>query len=439
MFPSRRRRLALGAAVGAAALLFQPVPALAVEKGQCDTVFVMDAFCEAGKSALEATGDAITAPVRFAADSAVDTITTWVADTAHWLLGKVLNFIDDSTSPDLEAEWFTERYEFMIGLASLVVLPMLLVASIRAILTQDVGQLLRSFFLYLPVAVMGTTVAIFLTKSLLSITDALSSFVARGVGAESGQIFDSVGEALGSTGVVSPALPSFAIFIGALLLVIGSFFVWLELLVRSAAVTVSAFFLPLMLAGLVWPATSRWTRRLVETLIALILSKFVIVAVISLATAALADPGGGGFGAVMGAAALMLMAAFSPLALLKLMPVVEGAAIAQFEGVGRKPINTVRPGGSVHQAASMMRSKVGGGQGPQMALAGAAGPAVAAGAVASRRSRSDDGTVPRPPEVPKSSSRASSASPSAANEPRPSTARPSSADARTSKRQDRDG
>lgn len=423
--------------VGIVAVMVAPSPLAQAAPSKCEVAAIFDSICEAGKTVAEATGDAITAPVRFAADSAVDTITTWVADTAHWLLGKVLNFIDDSTSPDLEAEWFTERYEFMIGLASLVVLPMLLVASIRAILTQDVGQLLRSFFLYLPVAVMGTTVAIFLTKSLLSITDALSSFVARGVGGDSGQIFDSVGEALGNTGVVSPALPSFAIFIGALLLVIGSFFVWLELLVRSAAVTVSAFFLPLMLAGLVWPATSRWTRRLVETLIALILSKFVIVAVISLATAALADPGGGGFGAVMGAAALMLMAAFSPLALLKLMPVVEDAAIAQFEGVGRKPINTVRPGGSVHQAASMMRSKVG--HGPRVALAGAAGPAVAAGAVASRRSRSDGGTVPRPPEVPKPSSTTSSASPSAANEPRPSTARPSSADPRPSKRQDRDG
>jgi hypothetical protein len=162
------------------------------------------------------------------------------------------------------------------------------------------------------------------------------------------------------------------------------------LLVRSAAVTVSVIFLPLMLASLVWPATSRWTRRLVETLVALILSKFVIVAVISLATAALADPGGGGFGSVMGAAALMLMAAFSPMAILKLMPMAEGAAMSHLEGIGRKPIQTMRPVGSVNQAASIMRSKLdSGAPSSRMAVAGAravtpAGAAVAAGVGAAR-------------------------------------------------------
>ena len=206
-----------------------------------------------------------------------------------------------------------------------------------------------------------------LTKNLLAVTDALSAAVGEGVGGDVSDIFDSVGRTLGPAG---PAAPSFAIFFGALLLLIGSFFVWLELLVRAAAVTVSVFFLPLILAGLVWPATMRWTRRLIETLVALILSKFVIVAVISLATAALADPGRGGFGAVMGGAALMLMAAFSPIALLKLMPLVEGAAVAHFEGIARRPVESVRSGGSVNQAISIMQSKVGAGRPARMPVAG---------------------------------------------------------------------
>jgi hypothetical protein len=303
-------------------------------------------------------------------------ITSWVADSAQWLLGKVINFIDDSTSPNLGAEWFVEHYEFMLGLAALVLLPMLLMATIRAVVNQDMSQLLRSFFVYLPVSILGTFIAVSLTQMLLAITDALSVAVADGIAGDVSQIFDSVGEALTkSVGTTSPGAPSFAVLFGALLLIIGSFFVWLELLVRSAAVTVSVFFLPLMLAGLVWPATARWARRLVETLVALILSKFVIVAVISLATAALSDPGGGGFGAIMGGAALMLMAAFSPVALLKLMPVAEGAAVSHLEGVGRKPVEAMRSGGSVNQAVSIMRSKVGsaGGSSPHMAAAGTAG------------------------------------------------------------------
>ena len=64
---------------------------------------------------------------------------------------------------------------------------------------------------------------------------------------------------------------------------------WLELLIRSAAVYVAVLFLPLAIATLVWPAVSHWCRRLVETLAALILSKFVIVAVLSLAAGALSS------------------------------------------------------------------------------------------------------------------------------------------------------
>lgn len=360
-----------------------PAPAVAAP-GKCEAG-ILDLACEAGKTIAGKAGEIITAPVRAAASGAVDMLTSWVADGAQWLLGKVIGFIDHSTSPDLNAQWFAERFQFMVGLAALVVLPMLLLAAIRAVMNQDASQLLRSFFVYLPVAILGTFVAVFLTQTLLAITDSMSAAVADNIAGDVSQIFDSVGKGLGTTGGVAPTAPSFAIFFGALFLIIGAFFVWLELLIRSAAVTVSVFFLPLMLAGLVWPATSRWVRRLVETLVALILSKFVIVAIISLATAALAEPGGGGFGAVMGGAALMLMAAFSPMALLKLMPMVEGAAMSHLEGVGRKPIQTMRPDGSVNQAVSIMRSKVGASSSsPRMAVAGAgtttpAGAAVVAG------------------------------------------------------------
>jgi hypothetical protein len=294
----------------------------------------------------------------------------------------VISFIDNSATPTLDASWFSERYEFMVGMAALILLPMLLIATIRAVVSQDISQLLRSFFVYLPVAICGTFAAVTITQALLVATDALSAAVAQNIAGDVSQIFDSVGSSLsGSVGGV-PGAPSFAIFFGALLLVVGSFFVWIELLVRSAAVTVAVFFLPMVLAGLVWPAAMSWTKRLVEILMALILSKFVIVAVISLATAALAEPGKGGFGTVMGASALMLMAAFSPFVLLKLIPMAEGAAIDSLQGVGHKPIQAAGPNGGVHQTLSMMRSKTSSPKAAGLAVAGAgigAGSAAAAG------------------------------------------------------------
>lgn len=362
------------------ALVIGAPPAMAAP-GKCEAVFFWDPVCEAGKTVAGKAGEVLTAPVRYAANSAVDSVTSWVADTAQWILKRVINFIETSTTPSLDADWFTERYEFMIGLAALILVPMLIIATLRAVVTQDLGQLVRSFFVFLPVAILGTLAAVTITQALLSVTDAMSAAVARNIAGDVSGIFDSVGSTLSnSVGVANPALPSFAVFFGALLLIVGSFFVWLELLVRSAAVTVAVFFLPMILAGLVWPAAMRWTRRLIEILVALILSKFVVVAVISLATAALAEPGQGGFASVMGGAALMLMAAFSPFALLKLMPMVEGAAIDHLRGTGRGPIQTVRPDGGVNQAISIMRSKTRSRSGGLATAGAGAGGAVAAGA-----------------------------------------------------------
>lgn len=370
---------ALIVVMAASGAILVVAPTASAAPGKCDA-WLLDPACEAGKTIAGKAGEVAAAPVRYAAGGAVDAMTSWVADTAKWILGRVISFIDHSTTPTLGAGWFVERYRFMIGLAALILLPMLLVATIRAVVSQDMSQLLRSFFVYLPVAVLGTFVAIHVTQALLSITDAMSAAVARNVAGDVSQIFESVNGTLSEPTGVGPAAPSFAVFFAALLLVLGAFFVWLELLIRSAAVTAAVFFLPMVLAGLVWPAAMRWTKRLIEIIVALILSKFVIVAVISLATAALADPGGGGFGTVMGASALMLMAAFSPFALLKLVPMVEGATIDHLQGKASAPVNAFRPGGGVNQIVSVMRAKTRERSTRGLAVAGAvSGPGIAAG------------------------------------------------------------
>ena len=368
--------------------------------GKCEVAFIVDPLCEATKSVAGTAKDIATAPFRFAADSAVDMVTSWVAEGARWLLGRTVDFIQDSTTPRLGSEWFSERYDFMVGLGALVLLPLLMIAVIRAIVTQDIGQLLRSFGLYLPAAILCTFLAVTLTQAMLQVTDGLSETVSRNVAGDTSAIFDSVGETLSnSTGGLSPGLPSFVVFLGGILVIVGAFLVWLELLIRSAAVTVSVFFLPVVLAALVWPATMRWTRRMIEILVALILSKFVIVAVISLATAALSDPGQGGFGTVMGGGALMLMAAMSPFALLRLMPMVEASAIDHLDRKGRSAITTVSRTSPVQHALGIMKSKVGLAPAAAAGVAGGGATVAASGAAraATRSARSVDAVTERSP------------------------------------------
>jgi len=131
------------------------------------------------------------------------------------------------------------------------------------------------------------------------------------------------------------SVAGFAIVVVAIVLIAGALGVLLELWMRMAAVYVAVLFLPIVLAGLVWPATARWARRLVELLTVLILSKFIIVAVLSLAASALASGfAGGDLAALLGGAALLLLAAFAPYTLLRLAPIVEAGAAAHLEGAG---------------------------------------------------------------------------------------------------------
>jgi hypothetical protein len=124
---------------------------------------------------------------------------------------------------------------------------------------------------------------------------------------------------------------------------------WVELVVRAAAITAAALFLPLVLAALVWPSIGHWARRLADTLAALILSKLVIAAVISLAVGAveggLTEQGSVGtkFGDVVVGIALLLLATFSPFVLLRLIPAIESGAISHLEGTRHRLRQAVEP------------------------------------------------------------------------------------------------
>jgi hypothetical protein len=281
---------------------------------------------------------------RGAAEATLGALVKWVIDGAVAVLDRIGQEIDKAAEPHLDALWFTKHVKVMQNLALLVVLPLLLAALIGAVIHQDPGRLVRAVAVYLPLAVLGGFVAVQVTQLALAVTDQLCWLVSHGMGNDVHHAVLNVGVALqGVAAAPGTALAGgFLTFVVALLVVVGAVLIWLELLLRSAAIYVAVMFLPLTLAGLVWPATARWAKRLVEILVALILSKFVVVAVISLAASGLgAGLGAGpsdGLAAGLGGAALLLLAGFAPFVLLRLVPVVEAGVIAHMEGTSRRPI-----------------------------------------------------------------------------------------------------
>ena len=268
-----------------------------------------------------------------------------MAQGAGWLLGQLATLIDATTSTDLDSAWFRQHLRVMVEIASVVVLPMLLASVLGAIIRQDGSGLARSFLLQLPVALVGTLVVVQVVIVGLRLTDSLSNTVSGGASGAASQAVTGLATTIGRlTG--APQGAGFALFLVGAATAVGAFLLWLELVLRSTAIYVAVLFLPLALAGLVWPTTAHWCRRLLETLAGLVLAKFVIIAVLSLAAGALAAGPHEGLAAVVPGAAMVLLAVFAPYALLRLIPVAEVAAAAHLEGLARRPLR------SAHQAAT---------------------------------------------------------------------------------------
>jgi hypothetical protein len=282
-------------------------------------------------------------------ESVLSGISQWVASGAEWLLGQIGDVLSSTTTVDVGAAWFKTHYGQMTALAGVVILPMLLASMLQAVVRQNPGQLIRTFLLQLPLALLLAVVAIQVVVLSLSATDAMSDAVAGGTNADVNSLLAGVTSGLVAA-AADPTIASFVLLLLSLLIAVAAFVLWLELLIRAAAVYVAVLFLPLALATLVWPAVSHWCRRLVETLAALIISKFVIVATLSLAAGAISSGTAGsgdhgtGFSSVLAGGALLLMATFVPFAVLRMIPAVEAGAVAHLDGLRERGTAAVTRG-----------------------------------------------------------------------------------------------
>ena len=294
----------------------------------------MSALCGAPVAGelCNAAGGVASKAASAAGNSVLDALGGWVASGAVWFLDRIGTVLEQASEVHLGAPWFASHEKVMVDLGAVFVLPLLVAATIQAILRQDHRIILRAAFVNLPLALLLTAVAVQLVELALSVTDQLSGAVASGSGDALHQALANLEASFTRAAIQDNAgVSSFVVFMVASLVVIGAVTLWLELLVRGAAIYVAVLFLPLALASLVWPAISHWARRLTEILAALVLSKFLIVAILSLAAGAVASgtSDSQGMDTALAGAALLLLAAVSPYALLRLVPMAEGALAAE--------------------------------------------------------------------------------------------------------------
>jgi type IV secretion system protein TrbL len=167
-------------------------------------------------------------------------------------------------------------------------------------------------------SVLGSFVALTLLAAALEITDQLCLGIVNAAGTNMEQMGDRIAllaAGLTSLSIAAPGAGAIVtIFIGGL--AIGAaVLVWISLLVRKALLLIAIVFAPIAFAGSSWDHTRTWVSKWASFVVALIVSKVVIVVIFLLSTAQVSAPIDADLQSVsqpIAGVALMLIAGFAP-------------------------------------------------------------------------------------------------------------------------------
>lgn len=365
----RRRQLLLIVTLITWLGIWLAAPAPASAAGPCDLPLVRDACDTAGDLGGKATGvltdplgtlkdgaggvagrigkevrEAVGGAIESAAGGVLDQLTSWVGEAAGWLFLKVVAIINSTTSPNLFKPAYLAKYRQILALASVLAIGVVCLAVIEGGRRGDAGSLVGVMLAGLPLAILGTALSLALIQISLHVVDALSLGVANATATDvrgwfkagSAWMIESAVQPSAPTDVLDPgeakppggpAVPGFVLLITSLLAILGALGLWIELLMRDAAIYVCALFLPLGLAASVWPRWGGVARRTVEILVVLVISKFFIVMIISLAASFLGKPDS--VESALAGSAMLIVALLMPFMLLRVIPMMEGSQLTR--------------------------------------------------------------------------------------------------------------
>ncbi len=259
-----------------------------------------------------------------AGDAAASLVTApfnWLAEgmgnAAEWMFESVWKIFDSTTSVDITSDEYLQVYNILFGVAVFVMLGFFLLQVIGGMVRREPAALTRALT-GLAKSILGSFVAITLLALALEITDQLTIGIVNAAGTNMDEMGDRVALLAVGIGGLSLRAPGAAAILTIFLagLAIGAaVIVWVSLLVRKALLLVAIVFAPIALAGASWDQTRGWIGKWATFVIALILSKLVLVVIFLLATAQVSAPIDADLQSVsepIAGVVLMLMAGFAP-------------------------------------------------------------------------------------------------------------------------------
>jgi len=271
----------------------------------CD-VPVISAVCA---TAGEGAASLVAAPFDWLAVS--------MGNAAAWMFESVWAVFDSTTMVDVTSGQFTKVYNILFGVAVFVMLGFFMLQVIGGMLRREPAALSRAA-LGLAKSILGSFVALALIATALEVTDRISIGIVHAAGTN----MDAMGEritllatGIGSLQVAAPGAGAIITILVAGLALGAAVIVWLSLLIRKALLLIAIVFAPVALAGASWDQTRGWVSKWAAFVLALILSKVVLVVIFLLATVQVSAPIDSDLRSVsepISGVVLMLMAGFAP-------------------------------------------------------------------------------------------------------------------------------
>ncbi|MEQ6902010.1 type IV secretion system protein [Nocardioides sp. YIM 152588] len=271
----------------------------------CD-VPVISGVCD---SAGEAAASLVTAPF--------DWLAQGTDGAATIMFDAVWKAFDSTTLVDVTSSEVTGVYNILFGVAVFVMLGFFMLQVIGGMVRREPAALTRAA-LGLAKSILGSFVALTLLAAALEITDQLCIGIVHAAGTNMDQMGERVSllvAGLTTLNFAAPGAGAIVTIFLACLAIAAAVLVWISLLVRKALLLIAVVFAPIALSGASWDHTRGWVSRWAGAVLALILSKVVVVVIFLLATAQVSAPIDGDLQSLSEPVAgivLMLVAGFAP-------------------------------------------------------------------------------------------------------------------------------
>jgi hypothetical protein len=206
----------------------------------------------------------------------------------------------------------------------------LLVSTLQAMRHGEASTLWRVYLGVAPACVAGIALAQPVALLIMQAVNQMSS----SAGATVAQHEVTLSQALTN---LAPSTPGFGLFLLTAALVIGTWLLWCELIVRVVVLTLLLVLVPIVVPLSTFPSMRRLGWRLGETFLAVAASKFVIVVTLVLG---LNELEGSGATEVITGAVTLLLATFTPFLVLRVVPFIEQSALHSLQGLRGRATRT---------------------------------------------------------------------------------------------------